>query len=55
MSKEILVTGGTGLIGTYLKKYLPTATFVGSRDFNLLDLTEVKKMFLEVKPKKIIH
>ena len=45
MSKEILVSGGTGLIGTYLKKYLPTATFVGSRDLNLLDLTEVKKMF----------
>ena len=55
MSKEILVTGGTGLIGTYLKKYLPTATYVGSRDFNLLDLIEVKKMFLELKPKKIIH
>ena len=37
MSKENLVTGGTGLIGTYLKQYLPTDTYLGSRDFNLLD------------------
>jgi len=52
---EILVTGGTGLIGTYLKKILPDAKYVSSKDYNLLDLTEVKKMFLEIKPKKVIH
>jgi len=52
---EILVTGGTGLIGTYLKQILPDAKYVSSKDYNLLDLIEVKKMFLEVKPKKVIH
>ena len=52
---EILVTGGTGLIGSYLQQILPDAKYVSSKDYNLLDLTEVKKMFLEIKPKKIIH
>jgi len=52
---EILVTGGTGLIGTYLKQLLPNAKYVSSKDYNLLDINEVKKMFFEVKPKKVIH
>ncbi len=52
---EILVTGGTGLIGMYLKQILPNAKYVSSKDYNLLDINEVKKMFLEIKPKKVIH
>ena len=52
---EILVTGGTGLIGTYLKQLLPNAKYVSSKDYNLLNINEVKKMFFEVKPKKVIH
>ncbi len=52
---EILVTGGTGLIGMYLKQILPDAKYVSSKDYNLLDLNEVKRMFLEIKPKKVIH
>ena len=43
---EILVTGGTGLIGRYLQQILPDAKYVSSKDYNLLDLTEVKRMFL---------
>ena len=55
MNKRVLVTGGSGLIGTYLKKYLPTATYVSSRDFNLLVEDDVKKMFKEFKPNIVIH
>ena len=36
MNKKILVTGGTGLIGTYLKDVMPAASYVGSKDYNLL-------------------
>ena len=43
--KKILVTGGTGLVGTYLKKILPEATYVSSKDYNLLDKKE-KKLLL---------
>ena len=53
--KKILVTGGTGLVGTYLKKILPEATYVSSKDYNLLDKKEVQRMFTDIKPRKIIH
>ena len=53
--KKILVTGGTGLVGTYLKKILPEATYVSSKDYNLLDKKDVQKMFSDIKPRKIIH
>ena len=53
--KKILVTGGTGLVGTYLKKILPEATYVSSKDYNLLDKKEVQRMFADIKPRKIIH
>ena len=53
--KKILVTGGTGLVGTYLKKILPEATYVSSKDYNLLDKKDVQRMFSDIKPRKIIH
>jgi GDP-L-fucose synthase len=53
--KKILVTGGTGLVGTYLKKILPEATYVSSKDYNLLDKKNVQRMFSDIKPRKIIH
>ena len=55
MEKRVLVTGGSGLIGTYLKKYLSTASYVSSKDFNLLIESDVKKMFKEIKPNIVIH
>ena len=51
MSKEILVTGGTGSNWKIFKKILPDANYVGSKDYNLLDLIEVQKMFLELNQK----
>ena len=53
--KYILVTGGTGLVGRYLKQMLPEAKYVSSKDYNLLDMQEVKRMFADIKPKKVIH
>tara|TARA_B100001057_G_scaffold175337_1_gene175975 strand:- start:19022 stop:19936 length:915 start_codon:yes stop_codon:yes gene_type:complete len=52
---EILVTGGSGLIGTYLKEEMPNASYVSSKDYNLLEEKEVKQMFNEIKPKIVIH
>ncbi len=55
MTKRVLVTGGSGLIGTYLQQYLPSAIYVNSKDYNLLIEDDVKKMFKELKPNIVIH
>ena len=55
MDKKILVTGGSGLIGTYLKDILPSASYVSSKDYNLLKENEVRKMFIDLKPDVVIH
>tara|TARA_B110000027_G_C16083975_1_gene285011 strand:- start:273 stop:1184 length:912 start_codon:yes stop_codon:yes gene_type:complete len=55
MNKKILVTGGTGLIGKYLNFFLPSAIYVGSKDFNLINENEVKNMFNEIRPNIVIH
>jgi len=52
---SILVTGGSGLIGTYLKEILPEATYVSSKDFNLVNQEEVSSMFKKIKPTTVIH
>lgn len=53
--KKILVTGGSGLLGGLLKKEIPEATYVSSKDFNLTEQNEVEKMFSIYKPDIIIH
>ena len=55
MKKRVLVTGGSGLIGTCLKEYMPEAIYVGSKDFNLLIENDVLKMFREIKPNIVVH
>ena len=55
---ELLVTGGTGMVGKAIKKVLPedyNVALVGSKDYNLLDPAKARKMIREAKPKKIIH
>jgi GDP-L-fucose synthase len=53
--KKVLVTGGSGLIGGRLKKKMPEAIFVSSKDFDLTNQDEVKKMFYTYKPDVVIH
>ena len=55
MKKIILVTGGTGLVGTYLKEIIPDGVYVNSKDFDLTQQEQVKKMFKEIKPNIVIH
>ena len=55
---KILVTGGTGLVGKALHKSIDNENdwvFVSSKDANLLDLDETKKLFEKYKPNKLIH
>ena len=60
-SKTILVTGGTGLVGNairfvsndYINKY--NFVFVSSKQYNLTNMEDTKKMFEEYKPNYVIH
>lgn len=54
-NKKILVTGGSGLVGNYLKKIIPNAIYLTSKDYNLTKENEVQKMFSDHKPDTVIH
>ena len=53
--KKTLVTGGSGLVGKYLKKILPNATYISSKDYDLTSENEVKKIFKSFKYTNVIH
>lgn len=52
---NIVVTGGSGLVGKYLKKYLPEAIYLTSKDFDLTTEMGVKSMYLKYSPDIVIH
>tara|TARA_B100001094_G_scaffold332100_1_gene402769 strand:+ start:2694 stop:3593 length:900 start_codon:yes stop_codon:yes gene_type:complete len=53
--KNILVTGGTGFIGTRLKKQNPNWIFVSSKDCDLSNYSNVFDLFMSKKPDAILH
>ena len=58
---NILVTGGSGMVGSILKHYLSynesidNYYFISSNDYDLTDMTQVENCFNERKYDKIIH
>jgi len=52
---NILITGGTGQVGKELKKLLPNAFYIGSKDYDLTCEESVKRLFFENKFDKVIH
>lgn len=52
---KIVITGGSGQIGKHLKRYLPDAVFLSSKDCNLMDMNQVDKMMKENSPQIVIH
>ena len=60
MSEKILITGGTGLVGTalgeaYNSTYDLGITSIGSSQYNLTSNSEVNLMFMNHQPRKVIH
>ena len=51
---KILVTGGSGLVGKYLQKILPDATYLSSKDCDLRDQRQVYDLFDALKPTTVI-
>ena len=52
---NILVTGGSGLVGKHLKDILPNAIYISSKDFDLTDINRVNSMLDFFRPKIVIH
>ena len=50
----ILVTGGSGLVGSHLKEVMPDAIYLSSKDFDLNNMNEVDKMMNLYKPHTVI-
>ena len=53
--ETIVVTGGSGLVGKSLKKILPYAHYLSSKDFDLTTEKGVLNMYDKYKPTIIIH
>jgi dTDP-4-dehydrorhamnose reductase len=51
---KIVVTGGSGLVGNHLKKILPEAVFLSSKDYNLILESEVVRLYNELKPDYVL-
>lgn len=56
---KILVTGGSGLVGNGIQSicsnYNYEFIFISSKDFNLLEMDQTKKMFEKYNPTYVIH
>lgn len=61
MSKKIIVTGGSGMVGKNLADYISKNNFnyewifLTSKDCNLVDYNEVDMLFDKIKPEYVIH
>jgi GDP-L-fucose synthase len=52
---KIVVTGGSGMVGRSLKKYLPEAIYLSSEDCNLINKEDTRLMLEKFSPDAIIH
>ena len=53
--KNIVVTGGSGLVGKHLNKILPNAIYLSSKDCNLMNMNEIDSMMKNYNPRIVIH
>tara|TARA_R110000803_G_scaffold7175_11_gene23148 strand:+ start:1565 stop:2524 length:960 start_codon:yes stop_codon:yes gene_type:complete len=55
MSKKILITGGSGLVGRHMQDILPEAVYISSTDYDLTNLDAVHTMMETHIPDTVIH
>ena len=54
-NNKILVTGGSGMVGKYLKKIMPDSHYISSKDYDLRSEQDVKKLFSSNNYHTVIH
>lgn len=52
---KILVTGGSGMVGNFLKQIMPKATYISSKDYDLTSESQVNLIYDYEKPNVVIH
>lgn len=52
---KVLVTGGSGLVGSNLKDICPTFKYLSSKECNLLNYVQTLKVFNDYQPDCVIH
>lgn len=52
---RILVTGGSGILATELRKFFPLAGYYGKEDCDVTNPHEVRAAFQETRPEIVIH
>lgn len=52
---KIVVTGGSGMVGKSLKKIMPGAIYLSSKDYDLTSEKGVAQMYQDLKPSVVIH
>lgn len=52
---KIVITGGSGLVGNNLKKYLSDGIYLSSKDYDLTKESDVISMYENHKPNVVIH
>ena len=52
---SVLVTGGSGFLGTRLRKYKPHWQYLSSVECDLTDRQQCRETFLRIKPSTIVH
>jgi GDP-L-fucose synthase len=55
MTETILITGGTGMVGSSFRNILPGAIYISSSEVDLRDSHSAKKMLESHNPDSIIH
>jgi GDP-L-fucose synthase len=55
MNKNIVCTGGSGMVGKSLKKIMPGAIYLSSKDYDLTSERGVAQMYHDLKPSVVIH
>ena len=55
MNKKIVVTGGSGMVGQFLKEIMSEAVYLSSSDYDLTDEEAVIEMYKKHRPHTVIH
>lgn len=52
---NILITGGSGMLGTAFKKFIPDAIYISSKDYDLRHREQTNEMYAKYNPECVIH